>query len=145
TGPGAGPGPGVTPSHILLLAETGPERDRLEEALRLLGVPLRVGALPVGGQRPPLLPRDAELVLVGAAELEGLVAGCAAVRTAAPDAALLACLLRAPAADTGQAARSALGAGADDLLLGVPPEGVILSRVVAASRVARGRQREVRA
>lgn len=127
------------PAQILLLGQAGPERDRLEEILRLLGVPLRA----VTGLAGPL--PEAELVVVGGTDLEAVVSGCARVRAEAPEPGLLACLLSPPVWEGGQATRHVLAAGADDLLLGLPPEGVVLGRVLTCTRLARLRQKERRA
>jgi PAS domain S-box-containing protein len=150
---GTSPSPGDDlPEHplaLLLVGEPGAARDQLQGALASAG--LRVTPVPLwppSGEAAllPPLPRDADVVVLcsrtGAAgelnNVDDLVLGCARTRAAAPAAGIV-CALPLLHSAEGPDARALVQAGADDLVLGVPPAPVLLLRVRQAARLARAR------
>lgn len=143
------------PADLLLLCGEGldaeGEGDCLRDALGATGLPVRMVPLSSLPAAPPLGAGDGEtappeVALLACATPAALLAGLPRARAALPSCALLAWLPRAPE-DTALAlgvARALLAAGADDLLLGVPAAGVLLTRAASTYRAARARQKERR-
>lgn len=145
------------PADLLLLCGEGLETEGegavLRDALSATGLPVRLAPLSSLPAAPPLGAGDGvtappEVALLACASPAALLAGLPRARAALPSCALLAWLPRPPGdGDTGHAlgvARAVLAAGADDLLLGVPAAGVLLTRAASTYRAARARQKERR-
>jgi PAS domain S-box-containing protein len=143
------------PADLLLLCGEGLEAegegDALRDALGATGLPVRLVPLSSLPAAPPLGAGDGEtappeVALLACPTPATLLGGLPRARVALPSCALLAWLPRAPEGPEQAlgVARAVLAAGADDLLLGVPAAGVLLTRAASTYRAARARQKERR-
>ncbi len=141
------------PGKLALFGETAADRAGLDEligAFAALGVatdvigPLSGAAGGANITEAIVLPAEFAAVLVIGSELEALCSACARTRAAVPLLAVLACFWPAGFLDEHAVGRI-LDSGADDLLFGVPAPPVLLTRLLAASRMAASRQKTQRA